>query len=138
MPRCVSFMADRRGSSIVEFALVMPIIVYLMIGILAYGQYFLIAHSVQQLANDAARATIAGLNSTERETLARQSLTAELAAQRTLISNRATLRTTETNGFVQVQVQYDASNVALLRSGLIPMPTLAISRTAVMRPGGIA
>lgn len=138
MPRCVSLMADRRGSSIVEFALVMPIIAYVMIGIIAYGQYFLIAHSVQQLANDAARATIAGLNSTERDALAQQSLNAELAVQTTLVRNRATLRTTETNGLVKVQVQYDASNVALLRSGLIPMPGLSISRTAVMRPGGIA
>ena len=39
-----------------EFAIVAPVLVMLVFGILMYGGYFLMAHSVQQLANDAARA----------------------------------------------------------------------------------
>src|SRR3546814_1825318 len=57
---------DRRGAVIVEMALVLPLLVTLLLGLVCYGQYFLIAHSVQQIANDAARATIGGLTSDER------------------------------------------------------------------------
>src|SRR3546814_1310506 len=51
-------------------ALVLPLLVTLLLGLVCYGQYFLIAHSVQQIANDAARATIGGLTSDERSRLA--------------------------------------------------------------------
>src|SRR3546814_15097933 len=61
---------DRRGAVIVEMALVLPLLVTLLLGLVCYGQYFLIAHSVQQIANDAARATIGGLTSDERSRLA--------------------------------------------------------------------
>ena len=40
-------------------ALVLPALTLLLLGIFGYGQYFLLAHSAQQMANDAARATIA-------------------------------------------------------------------------------
>src|SRR3546814_18776749 len=46
------------------------LLVTLLLGLVCYGQYFLIAHSVQQIANDAARATIGGLTSDERSRLA--------------------------------------------------------------------
>src|SRR3546814_15918207 len=56
---------DRRGAVIVEMALVLPLLVTLLLGLVCYGQYFLIAHSVQQIANDAARATIGRLTAAE-------------------------------------------------------------------------
>src|SRR3546814_16160648 len=45
------------------------LLVTLLLGLVCYGQYFLIAHSVQQIANDSARATIGGLTSDERNRL---------------------------------------------------------------------
>src|SRR3546814_9175157 len=65
---------DRRGAVIVEMALVLPLLVTLLLGLVCYGQYFLIAHSVQQIANDAARATIGGLTRSEEHTSELQSL----------------------------------------------------------------
>src|SRR3546814_13515496 len=56
---------DRRGAVIVEMALVLPLLVTLLLGLVCYGQYFLIAHRVQPIANDAARATLGGLTSDE-------------------------------------------------------------------------
>jgi len=43
-----------RGGAIVEMALVLPLLLALLMGVLIYGQYFMLAHSVQQAANDGA------------------------------------------------------------------------------------
>ena len=129
---------DRRGSAVIEFALVLPLLACLLFGVLGYGQYFLLANSVQQLANDAARATVGGLNSTERSTLAQQSVAAEVPALTDLVAARVTTSTAEAGGFVTVTVRYDASQIAILHTGLLPMPSTTIERSAVARPGGIA
>ena len=49
-----------RGAAIVEMALVLPLLLALLMGILVYGQYFMLAHNVQQAANDGARAAMRG------------------------------------------------------------------------------
>lgn len=133
-----SLRLDRRGATLVEFALLLPLLACLLVGIMSYGLYFLVAHSVQQLANDAARATVAGLSPAERVTLASQSVTSELTTLRSLGSGRATTQVHEANGIVTVTVTYDASNIDLLRNSLVPMPSAVIVRDAVARPGGEA
>lgn len=125
-----------RGSVLVEFALVLPILGCLVFGMLGFGQYFLLAHSIQQLANDAARATVAGLNSSERDTLARQSVAAEMGAIRDLSASRATTQVTEASGYVTVTIRYDAGNIAIFHTGLVPLPAATIERSAVARLGG--
>lgn len=129
---------DRRGAALIEFALLAPMLTCLIFGMLSYGQYFLLAHLVQQLANDAARATVAGLNASERTTLATQSVTSEVAALNTLDATRVSTATSETNGFVTVTVQYDARHIAILNTTLVPLPDPVIRRRAIVRPGGIA
>ncbi|RUU10669.1 pilus assembly protein, partial [Mesorhizobium sp. M6A.T.Ca.TU.002.02.2.1] len=52
-----------------EFALLSPIFILLLLGMVAYGIYFGASNSVQQIAADAARTAIAGLNETERQAL---------------------------------------------------------------------
>lgn len=126
---------SKRGAALVEFALLLPLLACLMFGILGYGQYFLIAHLVQQLANDAARATVAGLSASERATLASQSVTTEASSLQPLDAARVTSSTSETNGFVKVTVSYDAGNVAILTTSLLPMPSTTIARQAVERTG---
>jgi Flp pilus assembly protein TadG len=133
-----SFPRDRRGSSIVEFAMVLPVLVILLFGMLAYGQYFLLAHSAQQLANDAARATLAGMSSAERLTLAQASVTREKAALPEAARSSITTAVDETVDTVTVRVRMDASNVSLFRSQIVPMLDPVIERRAVIRPGGVA
>ena len=48
-----------------------PIFVLLLPGMVAYGIYFGASHSVKQIAADAARTAIAGLNQTEAANLSR-------------------------------------------------------------------
>lgn len=49
------FAADRAGSSAVEMALVMPLLLTLMFGTFELGHYFLSEHVVQKAVRDAAR-----------------------------------------------------------------------------------
>ena len=130
--------SDRRGTSLIEFAILLPVFACLLFGVMGYGQYFLLAHSVQQLANDAARATVAGMSADERRTLATGTVTAELHSLNEL--NPAKLSTTisETSDLVTVRLTYDASATPIFRDRLAPMPDPVIVRSAVVRPGGIS
>ena len=129
---------DAKGAALIEFAIVLPVLILLMFGMLAYAQYFLLAHSTQQLANDAARATIAGMSSAERLTLAQASVNREKAALPEAARSTITTAVDEAVDTVTVRVRLDASNVTLFRSQVIPMLDPVIERRAVIRPGGIA
>lgn len=63
------FRANASGTSAIEFAMLAPLFILLLLGMVAYGIYFGASHSVQQIAADAARTAIAGLNAAERKTL---------------------------------------------------------------------
>lgn len=60
---------DTGGAAAVEFAILAPVYMLMLAGMLAYGLYFGAAHSLQQLAADAARISISGLDSAERDRL---------------------------------------------------------------------
>jgi Flp pilus assembly protein TadG len=45
----------RRGASAVEFAIVFPLFLFALFGIVMYGAYLAVVHGVQQLAAEAAR-----------------------------------------------------------------------------------
>lgn len=64
-----SLFRNDRGGAAVEFAILAPVYLMMLGGMLAYGLYFGAAHSLQQLAADAARISIAGLDSAERNRL---------------------------------------------------------------------
>lgn len=129
------FPNDSRGASLVEFALIAPLLMMILLGILGYGQYFLLAHSAQQIANDAARATVAGMSSAERQSLAQAALTRELPNLPEVAS--ATLSVSESLPAVTVQVRVDASRIGLYRLNLLPMPDPTIVRSAVIQQGGV-
>ena len=57
---------DRRGTAAVEFAILVPVLLLLLTGMIAYSLYFGAFHALQQLAADAARTAIAGLSEAER------------------------------------------------------------------------
>src|SRR3546814_19559902 len=63
-------LRSERAAAVVEMALVLPLFVALAMGILVYGQYFLLAHSVQQAAHDGARAAILGPDAAHRRDIA--------------------------------------------------------------------
>ncbi|WP_245968615.1 TadE/TadG family type IV pilus assembly protein [Hephaestia caeni] len=120
---------------IVEMALVLPLLVTLLLGLVCYGQYFLIAHSVQQIANDAARATIGGLTSDERSRLAVDAADAAAAINPEIDVEAMQVAVHEQGATIAVSVTVDAG-ARLIRFPLVPMPSSQIARTAaVLAPG---
>ena len=125
----------REGAAAVEFALVGPILVFLLIGIVVYGGWFLMAQSVQALASEGARAAVGGLDSAERESLARTEV-ADAVKGLPLNPSLTTVRIAEDGGRLRIVVTYDASRHPLmLLDGMIPRPPAVIERSAVVRVG---
>lgn len=137
MAKVASLIRNRAGATIVEFAIVLPVLVCLLMGVLGYGQYFLLAHSVQQIANDAARATVAGLDPDERKQLAETSVTQDVSALGNLPRGRVAAAVNETGDSVAVEVTLDAHGMALFTTSLVPMPSPMIERRAVVLRGGL-
>ncbi|MCM8729478.1 TadE/TadG family type IV pilus assembly protein [Hephaestia sp. GCM10023244] len=127
--------ADRRGVAIVEMALVLPLLITLLLGLVCYGQYFLIAHSVQQIANDAARAAIAGLSPDERSRLAIDAAGAAAAANPEIDAGAMQVAVSQQGAMIAVRITVDA-DARLIRFPLVPMPSPQIARNAaVLVPG---
>lgn len=115
-----------RGAAIVEMALVLPLLLALLMGILVYGQYFMLAHSVQQAANDGARAAIVGLDAADRRSIAVR------AAGRSLqgVSGTQAVAVSETTEAITVAVTFTVPSSSFLRSALVPSPGNVIRASA--------
>ncbi len=129
--------ADARGTAAIEMAIALPILLALIMGIVSYGDWFLTAHTVQQAANDAARAAIAGLTSDERRDLASNNVTTMLARGGALDPTKATTSVTDNGTTLAVQVSYDASLDPLLRMSFVAPPNPHIQRNAAIVLGGM-
>ncbi|WP_119271755.1 TadE/TadG family type IV pilus assembly protein [Taklimakanibacter deserti] len=131
---------DTRGVAAIEFALVAPVFFLLLLGIAAYGIYFSAISSLQELTADAARASVAGVSDTERQTIV-SSYVAQSSPNYQLLSRHPiTVTATPYPGDptrYTVTLRTDISNLPLQgTTGLFPMPSAIIQRTAVVRIGG--
>lgn len=128
---------DARGAALVELAILLPVLVMLMVGIVGYGDWFMTAHGVQQAANDGARAGIGGLDRAERGSLAAAAARTSLARGGTLDPARATVTVDDDDATLVVRLAYDASSRPLIGAGLVPLPSSTIRRTAAIRLEGL-
>lgn len=136
-PFIVRFLRERSGAAALEFAIVGPMMVVMLLGICGYGGYFWISHSVQQLANDSARAAMGGLNVAERTALANASLADGVSHYVWLKGPRAKATVTSQANSMTVLISYDASDTPFWSmKGLVPMPSTTINRSATVRLGG--
>ena len=135
-----SLARDPAGNAAVEFALIAPALLLLTFGIIGFGFVFGLHHGVQQLAAEAARASVAGLDDAERERLARGFVASHAPAYAFL--NPARLRVSTRSGgpllpVFEVAVAYDLSDTALDRiATLVAMPSPVVERRAVVQRGG--
>lgn len=139
--RTSDLLESKRGTAAIEFAIIAPIFLMLLFGMIAYGIYFGAAHSVQQLTADAARTAIAGLDNDEREYLV-SSFVENNAGNYTFLSVDEVdfivqENPTDANQFT-VRVSYDARHLPIwnIFAGL-PLPETTILRTTTIRIGGI-
>lgn len=128
---------DRRGTALTEFALVAPLLLTVILGIVGYGGYFWKAHGLQQVANDAARAALAGLTADERGGIARAVVRTGLTGLAGIAPNRTTVDVTEADETITVRLAYDGAREPIFHLGLVPMPDSTIRRSAAVRLGGL-
>lgn len=138
--RAYSALRCRSGVAAIEFAIVAPVFFLMVFGLLAYAIYFGMVHSVQQLAADAARASVAGITADERTALARSNVANALANYPLLDPRRLTVAAAPSGSdpnLFTVDLRYDAStNTIFALEGIVPMPPRIIERQAVIRRGG--
>src|SRR3990167_4966080 len=103
---------EERGAAIVEMALVLPLLLALLMGVLVYGQYFMLAHNVQQAANDGARASIIGLDAADRHAVAGRAVARSLQA----IDGAHSIAVSETAEAITVAFALTVPPASVLRS----------------------
>ena len=139
MAHTYTLLKDRRGTSAIEFAIVAPIFILVLTTIAAYAIYFGAALSVEQIAADAARYSVAGLTATERSTLAKQYI--ETATLKNPLLDRDDLKVdvaTDPAAPQQftVSLSYDAKALPIWDLFSFPLPAKDIRRFATIRIGG--
>lgn len=128
------------GAAAVEMAIVFPLFLTVVLGILAYGIYFGAAHSAQQLAADAARVSIAGLTENERNSLAVDFVRQHAADYPLLWPEHVSIQagpSAERADDFKVVVTFDARVLPIWSmAAFLPLPSDQIERAAVVRRGG--
>lgn len=131
------FLIADHGVAAIEFAIVTPILLVFLLGVICYGAYFWMAHDIQQLANDSARSAIAGLDADERRAIATKTFSRNVANLGGLDAAKAQLKVREAGDGITVTVSYDATGSAFWQvMDLFPMPSTTIVRSASVTFGG--
>jgi Flp pilus assembly protein TadG len=140
IPTIRRFGASRNGANAVEFALVAPVVILLLFAIIAFGYLFGVYHSVQQIAAEAARASVAGISDPERDMLARDFVAASLGSYLLLDPGKLRVTTAQSgppHQTFEVAIRYDMSDTLLASlRGLVALPAPLVERRAVVQRGG--
>src|SRR5215216_5015361 len=130
------FRGERSGTSAIEFAILSPLFIFFVMGMVAYGIYFGAAHSMQQIAADAARTAIAGLSETERRSLATDYVKTNAGSYAFIDPRKISIVVGDSSADgtqFEVTLSYDARELPIwnLIKGL-PLPDMTIAkRTAI-------
>lgn len=133
------FFRDRGGASAIEFAIVAPLFILVLTGIVAYGIYFSAALTIEQIAADAARYSVAGLTPAERADLARHYVSTATLGDPLIDRSRISLSVGQDPAAPQqftVRLSYDARNLPIWNIFTLPLPSTEIERFATIRIGG--
>jgi Flp pilus assembly protein TadG len=134
------FRDSNQGTAALEFAIISPIFILVLMTLVAYGIYLSAAHSVQQIAANAARTAVAGVTAAERTQLVNTYITTSTLNDPILQRSNFTVTVnpdpTNANQFV-VSLVYNAQNLPIWNLYSFAMPSKTITRTATIRMGGI-
>jgi len=131
---------DRAGTSALEFAIIAPLFFLALFTLIAYGIYLSVTHSVQQIAADAARTAVAGLNPTERVTLVNRYLDASRLDYSFINRTKMKVLVTDDPGNPDqftVTITYDSSDLPIWKLFTFALPKEEIQRYATVRIGGM-
>lgn len=131
---------DRAGTSALEFAIIAPLFFLVLFTLIAYGIYLSVTHSVQQIAADAARTAVAGLNADERVTLVNHYLDASRFNYSFLNRQKMNVQVADDPGNPDqftVTISYDSSDLPIWKMFTFALPQEKIERYATVRVGGM-
>lgn len=135
------FFRNDSGGAAVEFAILAPVYLMMLCGMLAYGLYFGAAHSLQQLAADAARISIAGLDRAERDRLVGSYLDRHAGEYMLLDRDHLTYAIGDDPGDptqYRVALRYDAIELPIWNLyPPLPLPSRYMVYGATIRQGGL-
>lgn len=135
-----AFRSCSRASIAVEFALVVPLFLMIVFGVIMYGSYLAVVHGVQQLAAEAARSSVAGLNDAERSALAHAYVDHNAGSYPLIAQDRLSVEAGSSAGNADVYVVtvgYDASSMFIYAlPSFVPAPPPQIRRAAAIQRGG--
>ena len=138
--RCGNYSSDTRAVSAVEFALLAPVMILLLVGTIAYGLLFSTHISLQQLVAEAARSSIAGLSLEERARIVEAHVASTLPRYFLIDPDRTRVAVEVPQvGFTEIVVIYDASaHPAYVFRGLLPLPADQVVYRQMIRDGGLS
>lgn len=135
------FPSSRAATSAIEFAILCPVFLLMLMGMLAYGVYFGASHSLQQIAADAARAAVAGLDEGERRKIVQDYLATNAASYPLIDPAKLTASADDDpagDGEFTVAIRYDARDLPIWNlAGGLPLPKTTIVKRSVIRVGGL-
>lgn len=126
---------DSRATAAVEFAFVAPLFIVLTFGIIAFGSIISTYHAIQQLAAEAARASLGGTTDTERDQIARGFVASSMSSYPFIASKDLSISTMSTQSppSFKVTITYDMSNMfAFSLGGIVPLPVPKLTRSSVV------
>ena len=128
-------MKNQRGTSTLEFIVVLPCLLIVMFGIIEYGWVFLKASQVNNAARQGVRAAVRP-DADEQEV---EDAVADVMNKAGLSESGYTVEVTgldsETGDPVEVEVQLTYSNVSLLGAGFVPRPNQLMSSATMAKEG---
>ena len=131
---------NRSGSAAVEFAIVAPVFILVILTMIAYGIYLTAAYAVQQVAADAARTAIAGMSTPERQALAKDFIDKSALNYVFLDKNHLNV-SVDSDPFnvtqFTVTVEYDATELPIWSLYTYALPDKTIRRFSTIRIGGV-
>ena len=137
---CRKFFKSSGGAAAVEFAIVAPVFLMMILGMLSGGIYLGAVHSVRQLTSDVARATIAGADEAERTHIANTYMNANVSSYVFLRPDKLKIIVNDSevvaNQF-NVEIIFYADELPVWNvAGFLPFPTREIKGRASIQNGG--
>jgi len=130
--------ASEAGAAAVEFALLVPLLLAIVFGIITYSLYFTVQIAVTEAAAVGARAAVAGLDCTERTNLATMAVTTYFNEYGGFLGAAQPTHPVCGTGTFQVTVSYDIASLNLgIMSGFVPVPSGNPTATVTVSTGGL-
>ena len=123
---------DERGAAVLEFALILPVLVLFVFGIVEFGRAYSARIELTAAVREGARAVALGATQNEAKETTRDGAPGLTRAQIDVITNSCTVTPAPADGNAKVDATYPFEyTIPLFRTG-----TWTLKATGVMRCGG--